>query len=421
VSERIAFDWNNMPKGLGDASGCCKALDPDSVATWYIKGKPPVEGDVFRNPDLAKTFKLLQQQGPDAFYKGEIARAIVAKSKALGGVITMDDLADYTGEWVEPLTTEFLGWTFNEAPPPSQGWAGQLMVNILMACHKKVYPGESLDSLGPTDPRFWHLLIEAKKLAYADLFQYNSDPNANPGLINRIKALLTAEQAEKLGQKIQPDKALAPVQPPADFSDFGDTIVLTTADRHGNQVAWVNSLYWYFGSGLTVRPYGVTLGNRGALFSLDEKSANVIAPKKQPFTTICAGLVAEKAGCNLAKRFSLLLMGGGMQAQGHGQLMINLGLGANLQQAIDMARFYHDQVPNVVQLEAPIYDIVGEKLKKMGHNVVRSNSVMTGGAQMILSVPQKTAAGTGITRRGKLQRVLVGASDPRKDGQAVGY
>jgi gamma-glutamyltranspeptidase / glutathione hydrolase len=425
VSERIAFDWLNMPKGLNNPpdsrSGCCQQFDPDSVATWYIDGKPPSKGQIFRNPHLAHTFKLLQKHGPDVFYKGEIAKAIIAKSDALGGVMTMDDLAAYRGQWVDPIASTFGEWNVNELPPPSQGWVAQLMLNILTAAENKVYPGETLATLGPTDPRYWHLLLEAKKLAFADLLAFNGDPDFNPDLIDHIHRMLTPEYAQKLASRIQPDKALPPAKPVGAATDKGDTIVLTTADREGNQVAWVNSLYWYFGAGITVRPYGFALGNRGALFSLDRNSPNVLAPNKRPFNTLSAGFLMGTAGGELAKRMSLLLMGGGMQAQGHAQLLINLSLGANIQQAIDMARFYHDQVPDLCQLETTIYNLVGTKLKQMGHNVVSSTSTQHGGAQIILARPQKNADGTALRYRGRVAEVFESGTDLRKDGVEAGY
>ena len=162
---------------------CCTAPDPDSIHAWYINGQQPKAGQIFRNPDLAKAFRLLQAQGRDAFYKGDIAKAIVAKAKALGGTMTMEDLADYKGEWVEPVLSDYHGFTLAELPPPSQGFAANEMLNILAACIGKVYPGQTLASLGPTDARYWHLLVEAKKLAYADLDrrQWRSEFQSGPG------------------------------------------------------------------------------------------------------------------------------------------------------------------------------------------------------------------------------------------------
>src|SRR5262249_46899693 len=152
-------------------------LDPDSVKTWYIDGKKPVAGQIFRNPDLAKTFRLMQQGGRDAFYKGEVARAIVAKSNALGGTMTMEDLANYQGEWVEAATTRHAGFDVFELPPPSQAWAADEMLNILEACVPHWASGQTLAQLGPRTAKFWHLMVEAKKLAYRDLYTFNADPN----------------------------------------------------------------------------------------------------------------------------------------------------------------------------------------------------------------------------------------------------
>src|SRR5262245_21648900 len=168
VSERIASDWR-LPRGLPPApsnpSGCCTQVDPDSIATWYINGKPPVAGQIYRNPDLAKTFRILQQKGRDGFYKGEVARAIVAKSTALGGTMTLDDLATYSGEWVTAATTNYHGYDVFMLPPPAQTWATDEILNILEACVPSWAPGQTLASLGPANPKYWHFVVEAKKLA----------------------------------------------------------------------------------------------------------------------------------------------------------------------------------------------------------------------------------------------------------------
>ncbi len=175
VSERIAHDWI-LPNAL-PLRGCCTALDPDSVATWYIDGKPPREGQIFRNPRLARALTLLGEGGRNAFYTGEIARAIVAKSRALGGTMTLADLAAYHGVWRDPVRTSYHGYEVLELPPPSQGFATNESLNILAQCVPKLASGGSLASLGPANPLYWHLLVEAKKLAYADLYRYNADPD----------------------------------------------------------------------------------------------------------------------------------------------------------------------------------------------------------------------------------------------------
>src|SRR5262245_59967152 len=175
ISQRIANDWR-LPNAL-PLQRCCTELDPDSVVNWYIDGKRPVAGQIYRNPDLARTFRLLQQSGRDVLYRGAIARAIVAKSNALGGSMTLDDLANYQGEFVEAATSNYRGYDVYELPPPSQAWAANEMLNILEACVPKWAPGHTLASLGPRDPKYWHMVVDAKKLAYRDLYKFNDDPN----------------------------------------------------------------------------------------------------------------------------------------------------------------------------------------------------------------------------------------------------
>ena len=401
VSERIAGDWI-LPQAL-PLRGCCTQLDPDSVKVWYVNGRPPVAGQIFRNPDLARTLRLLQQQGADTFYKGEIARAIVAKSTALGGTMTLEDLANYHGEWVEPARSDYRGYQVLELPPPSQAWAANEILNILQACLPKWAPGETLASLGPVNPRYWHILVEAKKLAFADLFRYNADPDlaAVP-----LAQLLSTAHAASLCGKFDPRHASATdAQSGADLN--GDTVVLSTADKEGNMVSWVNSNYNEFGSGITVPGYGFVLHNRGSLFTLDPRSPNVIAPHKRPFNTLSAGFLMRDG----QPVMTVTLMGGDMQAQGHAQLLVNvIDLGANLQAAADMARFRHTQLSNALALESSLYDLVGPALATMGHRVQSINGAELGGVQVIQVVP--TDASSHYYR---------GGSDFRKDGQAVGW
>ena len=417
VSERIANDWR-LPRGLppvpGDARACCTQVDPDSIATWYINGKPPAPGQIYRNPDLAKTLRILQQKGRDGFYKGEVARAIVAKSTALGGTMTLDDLAAYNGEWVTAATTKYHGYDVSTLPPPAQTWATDEILNILESCVPVWAPGQTLATLGPASAKYWHFVVEAKKLAYNDLFTYNADPNF---VSVPIATLLSKSHAQSLCGRVNPDRASA-TGPEGHADGTGDTIVLSTADRWGNMVSWVNSLYAGFGSGLTVPGYGIILHNRGSLFTLDPKSPNVIAPHKRPFNTLYAGFVMH----NNRPMMTVTVMGGDMQAQGIAQVLLNvLDLGANLQAATDMARFRHNQVPNVLSLESQLYALVGQQLEGIGHSVRSINGGAVGGYQAIMFTPdsavQSAAGGTlqpisGFYRAG---------SDHRKDGQAVGY
>ena len=403
ISERIAHDWE-LPKGLGsvpsDPRECCRQLDPDSIATWYIDGRQPVAGQIHRNPALARTFRILQQQGRDGFYKGEIAQAIVAKSSRHGGTMTLEDLAAYSGEWTAPARTNYHGYDVFTLPPPAQTWATDEILNILEVCVPKWAPGQTLASLGPANPKYWHLFVEAKKLAFNDLYEYNADPNFSKVPLER---LLSKAHAESLCGKVDPNRASVPKAGGNAKSD-GDTIVLSTADRFGNMVAWVNSLYDSFGSGLTVPGYGITLHDRGGLFTLDPKSPNALQPNKRPYNTLSAGFVMR----NDKPLMTVTLMGGDVQAQGIAQVLVDiLDLGANLQAASDMARFRHTQVPNTLMMESQLVALVGAQLQAMGHNVKPMNGTPMGGFQAIMVMPE-----TGAYRAG---------SDHRKDGQAVGY
>lgn len=402
VSERIASDWQ-LPKAL-PLRGCCTQWDPDSISTWYIGGRPPRVGEIFRNPALAHTFRLLQQGGREVFYRGEIAQAILAKSRALGGTMTAADLARFHGEWVTPASIRLRDYQLFELPPPSQSWAALEMLNILQSCVPRWAPGRTLASLGPASPEYWHLLVEAKKLAYADLYLHNADPDV---VAVPLAQLLSRAHAASLCARVDPKRASVPA-PRGQADGTGDTIVLSTADAQGNMVSWVNSNYDHFGSGLTVPGYGFVLHDRGALFSLDPRSPNVIAPHKRPFNTLSAGFVMRGE----RPFMTVTLMGGDMQAQGHAQLLEDvLDLGANVQAAADMARFRHSEIPNVLYLEGPLYARVGAALRAMGHQVEPANGAQMGGVQVI-QVEQRTPGAERIYRSG---------SDPRKDGQAVGW
>ena len=403
ISERIAHDWN-LPNAL-PLKACCTKPDPDSIKTWYLNGAAPKAGQIFKNPDLARTLRLLQQQGSDAFYHGEIARAIVAKSRALGGSMTLEDLAGYKGEWVEPARTQYHGFDILELPPPAQAWAANEILNILQACVPRWAPGQTLASLGPANPQYWHLFVEAKKLAYADLYKYNADPDFHPVPLAR---LLSDSYAASLCGNVNPQRASVPGRE-ANISLPGDTIVLSAADGEGNMVSWVNSNYAEFGSGITVPGYGFLLHNRGALFTLEPHSANVIEPHKRPFNTLSAGFVMQSG----KPLMTVTLMGGDMQAQGHAQMLVDvLDLGANIQAAADMARFRHSQIANLLSLETPLYELVGSKLAAMGHSVKSVSGDEMGGVQVIMVVAPADRSLAGYYRAG---------SDFRKDGAAVGW
>jgi gamma-glutamyltranspeptidase/glutathione hydrolase len=305
---------------------------------------------------------------------------------------------------VEAANSPYHGYDLHELPPPSQAWGANLILGILDACVPKWAPGQTLASLGPLSPKYWHFLVEAKKLAYADLFQYNADPNFVQVPLDR---LLSRAHAEQQCSKVDPNHASETGPLSTAAAGSGDTVVLSTADAEGNMVSMVNSNFAGFGSGVTVPGYGFILHNRGALFSLDPKSVNVIAPGKRPFNTLSAGFVMR----DNKPVMSILLMGGDMQAQGHAQALVNmLDLGANLQVATDLARFHHAQVPNRLELESELYGAVGKDLAAMGHRVSSINGAPVGGYQSIL-----------VTRGGPTGQYYRAGSDHRKDGQAVGW
>lgn len=404
VSERIRHDWVEGTEIL--------RTDPDSVKTYLVDGQPPAPYSVFRNPDLAHAFRLLQKQGRAAFYEGEIAAAIVAKSKALGGTITLQDLRDTHATWEEPISTNYHGYDVFEFPPNTQGFATLEMLNILEVCAPRL--GVDLASVGPASPTYWHLLIEAKKMAYEDLHTYNADPAFASIPVGR---LISKDYAAQQCARIDLHRALA-LSPQSD--PVGGTVYLATADRWGNMVSFIYSIYDTFGSGITVPGYGFVLNDRGALFSLDPHSPNVIAPHKRPFHTLLPGFVMK--GSQPVMAFGL--MGGSQQAQGHAQVLVDMiDLGVNPQAASDAARFSHAQDTNTLYLESGLFAQVGAALSQLGHRVVAANGEDMGGFQAIQLIPstRKTEHSKDPPGEPPIDGVYVGASDHRKDGEAVGW
>jgi gamma-glutamyltranspeptidase / glutathione hydrolase len=402
ITERIRNDWIYGAEVL--------ANDPDSIKTYLVDGKPPRLYDLFRNPDLAHTLRVLQTKGRDAFYKGEIAQAIVAKSHAVGGTMTLADLANTRATWETPLSTRYHGYDIYEMPPSTQGFAVLEMMNILEVCAPRL--GMSLAALGPRSPAYWHLLVEAKKLAYTDLYAFNADPGFAKVPIAR---LISKSYAAELCGRIDPKKASTP-EPKGD--PVGGTVYLAVADRWGNMVSLIYSIYDSFGSGITVPGYGFVLNDRGALFSLDPNSPNVIAPGKRPFHTLLPGFVLK--GGQPVMAFGL--MGGSQQAQGHAQVLVDMiDLGANPQAASDAARFTHGQGSNKLALESNLYDLVGAQLHAMGHEVESTNGEDMGGFQAIWFLPSQPNAKSAAAAEQPIAGIYRAASDHRKDGQAVGW
>jgi gamma-glutamyltranspeptidase/glutathione hydrolase len=366
------------------------AADPESRRVYLPGGKAPAIGQIFRNPDLAKALRLIAAQGAPAFYKGEIGQAILATSQAQGGTMAATDLAEFSPEWVEPISTTYRGWTVYELPPNGQGMAALEMLNIM-----ETTPA-SPD--GPSSVAELHKKIEAMKLAYADLHRYDADPRFAKV---PVKGLLSKEYAQERSRQINPDKANCAAEfgkPPA-----SETTYLSVVDRDGNIVSLIQSNYDEFGSGITVHGMGFVLQNRGALFSLDPASPNVLAPRKRPFHTIIPAFM-EKGD----QHIGFGIMGGANQPLAHAQFVSNfVDYGMNIQAALENPRFTVSPKHgcNIV-IESRVPTDVRDKLTKMGHilQVDREYSTNMGRGQAVLHDSK-----TGVN---------YGASDARADGSA---
>lgn len=388
ISQRIGTEWAMSADLL--------AKDPDTAAIYLNHGKPWGWGDIFRNPDLGKALRLIAAGGRDAFYKGPIGEALVAKSKAAGGLFTAADLDLIHARWVDPISTTFHGYTVHEMPPSTQGFAVLEILNLVEQCPAKL--GIPADHLNPKSADFWHLIVEAKKIAYADLRRVNGDPD-----FSKVPVAKLISKDYALSQCAKIDMAHAH-HPDVSEEPLGGTAYIATADAEGNVVSFIYSVYNFFGSGVTVPGYGFVLNDRAAAFSLIPGHPNAIAPGKRPFYTIIPGFVTRDD-----KPFAAFgVMYGDQQAQGQAQVLVNLlQFGANPQAAGDAARFAHAQRTDKLQLESQLYDAIGANLKARGHDVTSANGFDMGGYQAIVVDPK-----TGAFR---------GASDPRKDGEAVGY
>jgi len=389
--------------------------DDYSSEVFLENGKAPDLYKILRNPDLARALRLIQKDGRDAFYRGPIGDALIARVQKGGGVMTHADLAEFESEWVEPISTNYHGFDVFQLPPPGQGWAGLEMLNILEVCAP--YHGLNLTTLGPSNPDYWHLMVEAKKLAYSDLQAYNGDPLF---VDVPLEKLLDKSYAENLCSRIDMDRAS---EPSVKGGLDGGTIYLTTADRWGNMVSFIHSIFSVYGSGVTIPPYGMVLHNRGVAFSLDADSPNVVEPRKRPFHSIIAGFVMR----NGEPLMTFGNMGGAVQPETHAQHMVNvIDHGMNLQMTTDAARFTHSQNSNRLSLEHNLYSLVGRSLEAKGHQVRSVNGGAVGGYQGILftrdpNLPVPTYTQESIEEDHPVNGIYRGGSDHRKDGGAVGW
>ena len=395
VPEIIATMWKGNEDDL--------RADPATARVFLPSGRPPATGDVFRNPQLASTLEQIAAGGRDAFYKGTVAAAIGADMRRRGALIDERDLAEHRSDWVEPISTNYRGYDVFELGLNTQGFVALEMLNIL--------EGFDIKRLGHNTPATLHLLVEANRIAFADRRAYLADGDAVPRDVQAM--LISKEYAARRRKEISPDRAAAsyapgrlpggvtPPGPRVEVGGTGDTIYLTAADGQGNVVSLIQSLYDAFGSAIVAGETGIAMQNRGALFSLEAGHPNVVAPRKRPFHTLVPAMVMKDGRPWL----SFGVMGGDMQPQGHVQVLLNLiDFGMNVQEAGEAARYR--LAGSNVALESAIGADTRAALEKLGHPV-RSGFGMWGGFQGILIDPT-----TGV---------LMGGSDPRKDGLAIGF
>lgn len=392
VTELIAYYMNRSVGILGKYPGFKETYMPD--------GNMPQKGEIFKNPYLANTLTLIAEKGRDEFYKGKIARTIDQYMKENEGFLSYKDMANHTSEWVEPVSTNYRGYDVWELPPNGQGIAALQILNIL--------EGYDIRSMGFGSLEYVHHFLEAKKLAFEDRAKFYADPDFNK---IPVQKLISKEYAAERRKLI--DKKRAGKRYDAGELNDGDTIYLTVADKEGNMVSLIQSNYRGMGSGMTPPGLGFVIQNRGELFNLEENHFNTYEPKKRPFHTIIPAFITKDG-----KPFiSFGLMGGGMQPQGHAQIVVNLiDFDMNLQEAGDAPRILHTgssqptgtKMKNggTAHLETGFdYEVIRELMKR-GHRIQFNNGGF-GGYQAIMYDEKN--------------KVYYGASESRKDGQAAGF
>ena len=384
VTEVVHSAWTSYESRL--------LIDGQARKTYLVEDRAPALGSLFRSPQLAESLGAIADRGRDAFYAGPIAEEIARYAQAEGGHLTEKDFAEHRSQWVDPLSVTFRGYEVLQIPPNGQGLGVLLMLNLL--------EGYDLASLDHNSPEYLHLLVEAKKLAYADLHRWVADP-AETSASLPIAELLSKDYAADRRRAIDPKRAAAAFD--SGLEPGGDTVYLTAIDAEGNSVSFINSLFDTFGSKKVGGETGILLHNRGCGFSLEPGHPNEYAPCKRPFHSIIPGMVLSDGRLYL----SYGVMGGPMQPQGHVQFLLShLEFGLGIQEAIDAPRWRHTTGTELlVEHGTPRSTI--EALRSLGHTVVPSHGSHFGGAQAILVDPE-----TGT---------YFGASDPRKDGAAMGY
>ncbi|MEB3229978.1 MAG: gamma-glutamyltransferase [Leptolyngbyaceae bacterium] len=384
VYPRVAYDWQRAKAALKT----CEA----SSQVFLPNGQPPRPGDLHTQPDLANTLKVIAQQGRDGFYQGAIADAIVTYLQRLGGLHTLEDFATAEGEYVTPISTSYRGYEVLECPPSGQGITALILLNILS--------GFDLPALDPLGVERFHLLCEATRLAYLERDRYVADP-AFASL--PVEALLSEAHGQRLRRSIRGDRAMVDLPAPV-FPTHPDTVYLCVVDDEGNAISFINSIFHAFGSALMAPHTGVILQNRGAGFQLDPTHFNCIAPRKRPLHTIIPGMLRNQADpTRVVMPFGV--MGGEFQPAGHAHLLTNMiDYGMDVQAALDFPRVFHSL--NTCQVENGIPTSVAKGLASLGHKVQ--------------PIPAPHGGGQAIWINWE-SGVLMGGSDPRKDGCALAY
>ena len=393
VQEILAEDWNDSTKKLSQ--------DAAAAATFLPGGRAPRMGEIFQNPRLAKTLELIAQGGRDAFYKGPIARAIIADMRARNGLLDERDFTTHTADWVETISTNYRGYDVHEMPPSTQGFVALEMLNIL--------EGVDIKGMGHNSADYLHHVTEAKKIAFADRAAYLADRSAMAN--DALKTLLSKDYAAKRRKEIDPQKTgsykatglggTSTAQVDFSGADYGDTIYMTAADGQGNVISLIQSLFASFGSGIVAGETGIALHNRGSGFTLQAGHPNQIGPHKRPLHTLVPAMILSGG----KPWVSFGVMGGDNQAQAHAQVVMNLvDFGMHIQDAGEAARIRHGG--GELSVESGIGPEVRKALEGRGHTLRDGRGAM-GGFQGILIDPR-----TGV---------LMGGSDPRKDGLAIGW
>jgi gamma-glutamyltranspeptidase / glutathione hydrolase len=388
LSDVIAAHWGALADKL--------AAEPNAAATYLPNGRAPRAGEIFRNRDLAATLTAIAAGGPAAFYRGPIAAAIVDASRVRGGTLDLEDLREFEPEWVEPISTTYRGWTVYELPPNTQGIAALLMLNLM-----ERFP---LGDYGFHSTRALHVMIEAKKLAYADMLRYVGDRRF---ATTDVAALLSKSAAQARAKDIDARRAATSVRPSAlaglTTSVGADTVYLCAIDRDGNIASLIQSIYEGFGTAIVPRGTGFALHNRGGLFTLEPNHANTLAPRKRPLHTIIPAFMQKDE-----VRIGFGIMGAFNQAQAHAQFVANIvDYGMDIQQALEAGRFTKGTFAGAdVNVEALVPDEARAGLAALGHEVT--------------TIPPRTGVfGHGQAVMSDGRGVHFGASEPRHDGAAI--